>query len=126
MSTANRPLSPHLQVYRWKLTMVMSILHRASGILLAAAAPFIVYWLAAAAGGPGSYARAHALFDFWLVELIMFAWTFALFYHLCNGIRHLLWDAGRGFEMEEVYRSGYAVAGATVVLTLLAWLLALL
>lgn len=126
MSTVNRPLSPHIQVYRWKTNMVMSILHRASGIVLALGTPLLVYWLAAAAGGRGSYAAARAFFDFWLIELAMFAWTFTLFYHLCNGVRHLLWDAGWGFEMQDVYRSGYTVVGVTLTLTLLSWLIALL
>lgn len=119
------PLSPHLQVYRWQLTMVLSIAHRMSGVFLAIGLPLLVYWLAALAAGPGPYATAQALLGSLLGKVVLFGFTFALFYHLCNGVRHLMWDAGYGFSMETAYASGYAVVIAAVVLTLLAWLVVL-
>lgn len=121
----NRPLSPHLQVYRWQLTSVLSILHRASGVLLAIGTLLVVYVLLALASGPQAYAEARATLGSWPGQALLFGWSVALFYHLCNGIRHLCWDAGLGFELPAVYRSGYAVIVATVLLTAAAWILAL-
>jgi succinate dehydrogenase / fumarate reductase cytochrome b subunit len=117
-----RPLSPHLQVYRWQLTSVMSILHRASGIALSAGTLLLVWWLAAAASGPGPYAQVQAFIGSWLGLLLLFGWSAALFYHLCNGIRHLWWDTGHGLELNSVYTSGWAVLGATAALTAVAWI----
>ena len=122
MATTNRPLSPHLQVYRPQLTSVMSFTHRATGIALAAGTLLLVYWLAAAAGGPESFAQAQALIGSWIGRLLLFGWTFALFYHLCNGIRHLFWDGGYGLELPDVYRSGWMTLFGSAALTILAWL----
>ncbi len=123
MSKSNRPLSPHLQVYRFQWTMALSILHRITGVALAVGSLLLVYWLAAAAGGPESFATAQAIVGSFLGRLFLFGWTFALFYHLCNGIRHLGWDAGYGWELDVAYRSGLAVLGASVALTLSSWIL---
>lgn len=123
MSSSNRPLSPHLQVYRPQLTSMLSILHRITGVALAVGTLLLVYWLAAAAGGPESFAGAQALVGSFIGRLFLFGWTFALFYHLCNGIRHLFWDAGYGFEMQTAERSGWLVVCASVALTLLSWIL---
>ncbi len=123
MSKSNRPLSPHLQVYRFQWTMALSILHRITGVALAVGSLLLVYWLAAAAGGPESFATAQAIVGSFLGRLFLFGWTFALFYHLCNGIRHLVWDAGYGLELDVAYRSGLAVLGASVALTLSSWIL---
>ena len=123
MSSSNRPLSPHLQVYRPQLTSMLSILHRITGVALAVGTLLLVYWLAAAAGGPESFASAQALVGSFIGRLFLFGWTFALFYHLCNGIRHLVWDMGLGFELETAYRSGLAVLVASAGLTLLSWIL---
>ncbi|MFC4351770.1 succinate dehydrogenase, cytochrome b556 subunit [Fodinicurvata halophila] len=125
MSADHRPLSPHLQVYKPQLTSVMSILHRLTGIALAVGTLLLVYWLAAAAGGPESYAAAQAFIASPIGLILLFVWTLAFFYHLCNGIRHLFWDAGYGFELPTVYKSGWAVLIATVVLTLLSWAIGL-
>jgi succinate dehydrogenase / fumarate reductase cytochrome b subunit len=123
MATDKRPLSPHLQVYRPQLTSVLSILHRATGVALSIGTLLIVYWLIAMAAGPEAYKHAQSVFGSMLGQLFMFLWTWALFYHLCNGIRHLFWDAGYGFDMEMVYKSGKTVVTASVVLTFLIWII---
>ncbi|MGH8031511.1 MAG: succinate dehydrogenase, cytochrome b556 subunit [Luteimonas sp.] len=120
-----RPLSPHLQIYRWQITMLMSIAHRASGIILVVGAFGLTWWVLAVAAGGEAYAAAAAGVASPLGVLVLFGFSLALVYHLFNGIRHLLWDAGIGFEIPEVYRSGYAVGALTVVLTALIWFFAL-
>lgn len=123
MSNGNRPLSPHLQVYRFEWTMALSILHRITGVGLAVGTLLLVYWLAAAAAGPEAFDTAQAIIGSLIGRLFLLGWTLALFYHLCNGIRHLVWDAGYGFELPVAYRSGLIVIAATLVLTLLSWVL---
>ncbi len=125
MAQDKRPLSPHLQVYRWQLTSVLSITHRGTGILLTLGTLLLVYWLLAIAAGPGAYESARALLGSWFGKAVLFLWTLALYYHLCNGIRHLFWDAGFGFELKTVYASGMAVVIATVVLTVVTWIIAM-
>ena len=124
MAAGNRPLSPHLQVYRPQLTSMLSIAHRITGVALAVGTLLLVYWLAAAAGGPESYAAAQGFIGSFFGQLLLFGWTIALFYHLANGIRHLFWDAGYGFELPTVQRSGQAVLAATAVLTVVSWIVA--
>lgn len=119
-----RPLSPHLQVYRPQLTSVLSISHRMTGVALAVGSGIVVYWLASLAGGPDSYLKAQAVLGHWFVKLLLFGWTFAFFYHLGNGVRHLFWDAGFGFELPAVYRSGKAVVAVATLLTFATWILA--
>ncbi len=118
----SRPLSPHLQIYRWQLTSVLSILHRATGVALSVGTLMLVWWLVAAATGPAAYATARGFIGSWLGLLLLLGWTFALFFHLCNGIRHLFWDAGQGFELKTVYASGWAVVAGSGALTVLAWI----
>jgi succinate dehydrogenase / fumarate reductase cytochrome b subunit len=125
MSAANRPLSPHLQVYKPQITSVLSILHRLTGIALAVGTLLLVYWLVAAASGAEAFAAAQEFVGSAIGMIVLFGWSVALFYHLCNGIRHLVWDAGYGFELPDVYRSGWAVVIATVALTLVSWILGL-
>lgn len=122
MTAGKRPLSPHLQVYRPQITSVLSITHRITGLALAAAALLFTYWLTAAAYGPAAFARAQALMGSAVGLLILFGFTFSLFFHLLNGIRHLVWDAGRGFEMPQVRASGWAVVVLTLLLTAAAWI----
>ena len=122
---SQRPLSPHLQVYRWQITMLMSILHRTSGIALTVGAFVLAWWLLAmAAGGESAYRAAECLASP-LGRFVLFGFSLCLVYHLLNGIRHLLWDAGWGFEIPDVYKSGYAVGILTVVFTALIWWAAL-
>jgi succinate dehydrogenase / fumarate reductase, cytochrome b subunit len=121
MAAGKRPLSPHLQIYRPQITSVLSISHRFSGVVLAVGLLVLVYWLAALASGDAAYAGALALLGAWPVQLLLFLGSFAFFYHFANGIRHLWWDSGRGFEISQVYASGWAVIVAAVALTLLAW-----
>jgi len=121
MSSENRPLSPHLQVYRPQLTSILSILNRLTGVALAIGTLLLVYWLVAAANGPESFAQAQALIGSILGRVMLLGWTFALYFHLCNGIRHLYWDAGYGFELSTVYRSGWLVVVASLGLTLGSW-----
>jgi succinate dehydrogenase / fumarate reductase cytochrome b subunit len=121
MISSNRPLSPHLQVYRPQITSILSILHRITGVALTVGTLLLTYWLAAAASGPEAFAGAQGLIGSIFGRLLLFGWTFALFYHLCNGIRHLAWDAGYGFEIETATRTGWIVVGASAALTLLCW-----
>ena len=117
MSSADRPVSPHLQIYKPQLTSVLSILHRFTGLGLAAGAAILVAWLIAAAHGAAAFDCAQAVAGSWYGRLLLFLWAFALFYHLCNGIRHLAWDAGFGFDLKTTYLSGWTVVIAAVVLT---------
>ena len=121
MTTDDRPLSPHLQVYRWQLTSVLSILHRASGVALSVGALLFVWWLVAAASGPAAFAWVQAFWGSPFGIVLLFGWSVSLFYHLCNGIRHLAWDSGHGLDLKSTYASGYAVLAATAVLTVIAW-----
>jgi len=124
MAQTERPISPHLQIYRPQITSVMSILHRITGVALAVGSLLLVWWLVAAAAGPDYFRLVQGLLASWFGRLVMFGFSLALFYHLCNGIRHLAWDLGYGFDLPTVRRSGVAVLVAAVVLTVLAWILA--
>lgn len=119
-----RPLSPHLQVYKPQLTSITSILHRISGIVLSIGLLYLVCWLAAAAQGMAAFDALQSFNGSILGRLMLFGWSVAFFYHLLNGIRHLAWDAGFGFELPAAYRSGYAVLIGTAVLTIAAWVIA--
>jgi succinate dehydrogenase / fumarate reductase cytochrome b subunit len=121
MATDNRPLSPHLQVYRPQLTSVLSILHRITGIALAVGTLLLFWWLIAAATGPTAFDNVQSFIGSFVGRILLFGWSFALYYHLCNGIRHLLWDTGRGFEIGTAYASGWLVVVASAVLTVISW-----
>lgn len=122
MISSRRPLSPHLQVYRPQITSTLSILHRLTGIALAAGTLLLTWWLAALASGPESFAAAQDFIGSLVGRLLLFGWSFALFYHLCNGIRHLAWDAGYGYEIDTATRTGWLVVAGAVALTLVAWI----
>ena len=118
MVAGNRPLSPHLQVYRWHVSMVTSILHRLSGLFLALGLLLLTWWLAAAASGPEYFDLVHSIMASWFGRLILLGFTAALYFHLFNGIRHLMWDIGYGFEMAIAQRSGYLVFVLAILATL--------
>ena len=122
------PLSPFMfpTWYRFQITSVMSILHRFSGIALAVGSIVLTWWLVCVAAGGELFAAAHAFMASPIGLLLLFGWSIAFFYHLCNGIRHLGWDAGYGFELRDAYRSGYAVIAATALLTIVSWFCVLL
>ena len=116
-----RPLSPHLQVYRPQLTSVLSITHRASGVVLTTGTFILTLWLISVARGPETFAVMASIVGHPLGQFVLFGYSVALFYHACNGIRHLSWDLGFGLTIPDVYRSGYVVLGATCALTALLW-----
>jgi succinate dehydrogenase / fumarate reductase cytochrome b subunit len=124
MSVSNRPLSPHLQIYRLPLTAITSILHRATGVALGIGTLLLVWWLMATATGGSYFGFVQSIMGSWIGLLILFGFSFALFFHLCNGIRHLFWDAGYGFEIATAEMATKLVIAASAVLTVLAWLLA--
>jgi succinate dehydrogenase / fumarate reductase cytochrome b subunit len=119
-----RPLSPFMFPiwYRFQLNSVSSILHRFTGVGLAIGSILLAWWLVAVAAGGELFATTHAVIVSTIGIVLLFLWSVAFFYHLCNGIRHLLWDAGYGFEIPQANRSSYTVLVATVLLTVLAWL----
>lgn len=119
-----RPLSPHLQVYRLPLAALLSIGHRITGCGLAGGLLLVTWWVAAAAYGEGAYAFAMDVITSLFGQVILFAFTVALYVHFCNGIRHLFWDAGKGFEIAQTQRSNLIVLAAAVVLTVVTWLIA--
>ena len=123
MTTGNRPLSPHLQVYRPQITSIVSILHRITGVTMAFGSIFFVYWIGAGAYGPEAFAAAKELMTSWLGMAFLFCWTFAIYFHLCNGVRHLFWDMGMGFEKEQYSGSGKAVFIVSIALSIFTWLL---
>lgn len=125
MNSDSRPISPHLQVYKPQLTSVLSISHRAAGMALSLGALWLAYWLISAAIGPGAFAIAQSIMGAWYGQVLLGLWSYALFYHLCNGIRHLVWDSGRWFALKSVYLSGYGVIVASLILTALVWIFVL-
>jgi succinate dehydrogenase / fumarate reductase cytochrome b subunit len=125
MATRERPLSPHLQVYRWQITMVMSILHRATGVALTVGAFGFAWWLVMLARGGDAADTAMACVGSPLGLVFAFGFSLSLVYHLLNGIRHLLWDAGKGYDIPTVYKTGYTVFVLTVVVTAAIWFLAM-
>jgi len=121
MTKRRRPLSPHIQIYRPQLTSVLSILNRITGVLLSFFSVWLVVWLVVGAEGPRSYAVVRGATTSWIGRIVLFGATFAFFLHLCGGIRHLVWDTGRGFELRSIYVSGWLVVAASVMLTVAAW-----
>ena len=121
MTTSNRPLSPHLQVYRLPLVAVLSITHRITGVALSAGTILLVLWLGSAAYGPDAFDLFSDLMGSPIGLLVLFGFSLAFYYHLCNGIRHLVWDMGKGFELPTVQRSNRLVILGTILLTALTW-----
>lgn len=120
---AGRPLSPHLQIYRPMLTMMMSIFHRATGIALYLGVFLLVWWLSAAATSDAYFDLVQGFFGSWFGRLVMFGFTWALVHHALGGLRHLLWDTGRGFELPTVEIMARATIIGSVVITILLWII---
>ena len=125
MTPSNRPLSPHLLNYRFPLLVLLSGTHRATGVVLAIGTVLLTYWFAAAAYGAEAYDRASQLLGSPIGYLVLFGFSFSLFYHLANGVRHLLWDIGWGFELPVARKSGAVMVAVTLVCTLATWAAAL-
>ena len=125
-SPRQRPLSPNIQIYRPQLTSVLSILNRLTGMLLSIAAIGLVIWLLAAAAGPQSYATVRTAFASWIGQVVLFGCMFAFFLHFLGGIRHLIWDTGRGLDLESIEWGAWAMVAGSIVLTLVLWLVILL
>jgi succinate dehydrogenase / fumarate reductase cytochrome b subunit len=121
MKTSNRPLSPHVQVYKMPLSAKLSILHRLTGLALSFGAVILVFWLFSLAYLSATAVSLHVLFSSTLGKVILIAFTFAFFYHFCNGIRHLFWDIGKGYEIETVNKTGVIAIVAALVLTTIVW-----
>jgi len=121
--TKNRPLSPHLQVYKFIPTMAMSILHRITGVALYFGMILVVAWLVAAASGEESFNQANALFGSLVGQIILFGFTWALLHHLLGGLRHLMWDLGYGFEKEFSTKLAKANLAGSIALTILVWII---
>jgi len=121
MSNHDRPLSPHISIYRWPITMVLSILHRISGVALSLGFVVFVAWLFDAASGPDAYAVFMSVMDTYIGKFCLLGWSFAFFFHLSNGARHLLWDSGRGMEKSQANASSWLVLISTIGLTAVFW-----
>ena len=121
MATQERPLSPHLQVYKPQLTSTMSILHRITGVVLALGSLLFAAWLVAVAGGADAFELARAALASVPGQVLLFGLSACLVYHFLNGIRHLAWDAGHGLDIAKAYASGYAVLVLAVLITAGLW-----
>lgn len=121
MSKSDRPLSPHLSIYRWPITMTLSILHRATGVAMSLGFVVLVAWLFDVASGEESYAIFVEAMGSTIGGLLLIGWSFAFFFHLSNGVRHLFWDTGRGFEKQQANASAWFVIVAATILTAGFW-----
>ena len=121
MADTRRPLSPHLQIYKWQVQMVTSILHRATGIALAVGSLLVICGLLSLAAGEDSFNHFKSMIGSPVGMVLLIGWSWALFYHLCNGIRHLIQDAGAGYAIAQFVRSSWLSVVGSVVLTLLVW-----
>lgn len=124
MQNKARPLSPHLQIYRWQLTMFLSILHRVTGFGLALGAPLSVWWLMAALNGPKHFDRFHDFTHSLIGQFMLAGWLFSLCFHFLNGLRHLVWDTGRWLSLKAAFSSGYAVLFGSALMTAALWFFA--
>jgi succinate dehydrogenase / fumarate reductase cytochrome b subunit len=119
MAETQRPLSPHLQIYKWQVQMVTSILHRATGIALSVGALIFVWWLVALAAGEDAFNQFKTCMGSPIGIILLIGWTWSFFYHLCNGIRHLVQDAGAGYAIVQFVRSSWASVIVSLLLTLI-------
>ena len=120
-----RPLSPHLQIYKPQLTSILSILHRATGVALSIGSIILVSWVVALSLGENAYSSYSMIINNWFGKLVLFGFTFGLLYHLSNGIRHLFWDAGYGYDLKLAYTSGALVIISSLTLTIVTWFIVL-
>lgn len=118
------PISPHLQIYKLPLTAWVSIGHRAAGVANSVAMALLVWVLYKASGSAAGFEGTHSFIDSWFIRLVLFGFTFTLYYHMCNGIRHLFWDIGKGFELETANKTAKASIAVAAVLTVITWLVA--
>ena len=121
----NRPISPHLQIYAPQITSVLSITHRFTGVSLYLSAILFSAFVISASFGETTFDLVQSLVGSWVGKTILFCITLAVYYHLSNGIRHLFWDFGKGFDLTSVRLSGYAVLAFSVSLTAITWVIAL-
>ncbi len=121
MSNTERPLSPHLSIYRWPITMTLSILHRITGVAMSAGLIALAYWIIAVAAGGAHYDQAVTLMASMLGRLCLIGWSFSFFLHLANGVRHLFWDVGRGFEITQANASAWFVVAFAIAMTSIFW-----
>src|SRR6476660_8415256 len=124
-SDLTRPLSPHLQIYRPMLTMVMSIVHRITGGALYVGTLLLAWWLLAIASGPNAYATFQTVASSFIGRLVLLGYTWALIHHMLGGIRHLIWDTGRGLDLRSANQLAWANIGGSIVLTVLLWIVVL-
>jgi succinate dehydrogenase / fumarate reductase cytochrome b subunit len=122
MSNIDRPLSPHLQVYKPQLTSMLSILHRITGAALAAGSLLLTWWLFAVLAGEHAFSIFRDFRESFIGQFMMFGWLFCFVYHFFNGIRHLKWDMGFGLNLKSVYRTGYIVVIASLIITVWIWM----
>ena len=121
MNNDDRPVSPHLSIYRWPITMALSILHRATGVAMSIGFIVLAAWLFFAAAGPASYATLMSAMNNPVGLVLLIGWSFSFFFHLANGIRHVVWDMGYGFEIRQANASAWFVLTTSVVLTAVFW-----
>jgi succinate dehydrogenase / fumarate reductase, cytochrome b subunit len=126
MEPSKRPLSPHLQIYKPQITSIMSISHRITGVALAVGTLLLTWWVMAAATSPAAFQTVRSVIGSPIGYLMLFGWSFALFYHMANGVRHLVWDAGHGLTIRQAEFSGYVTIAAAGALTLIAWIAGLI
>lgn len=124
MAQDNRPLSPHLQVYKLPFAGLLSITHRATGVFLTLGTLALACYFLSAAGGPESFAKAQAFWGCWFGQILLFGWTVSLYFHLGNGVRHLIWDAGKGMDIPSVNKSGVVMLVVAAILTVATWIAA--
>jgi succinate dehydrogenase / fumarate reductase cytochrome b subunit len=123
MSDTKSPLSPHLSIYRWPITMTLSILHRVTGVALSVGLIILCAWLISAAAGAADYERVVSLLSTMIGKLMLIGFSFAFFFHLANGVRHLVWDLGYGFEKHQANASAWFVLLLAGGMTAAYWIL---
>jgi succinate dehydrogenase / fumarate reductase cytochrome b subunit len=124
MAELGRPLSPHLQIYRWSWTMAMSVFHRATAVALYGGTLLLALWLVAAASGPAAFDTAQAVAGSWLGRIVLFGYTWALMHHMLGGLRHLVWDMGHGFDAANRMNMARFTLFISAPLTVLIWIVA--